>query len=81
MRIILRKYFILQNDALQYSLDVWTKIHAGLAEHGFIFRYPKGKEAVTGYAYEPWHVRYMGVDIAKKITDREITLEAYLGVA
>ena len=81
MRIILRKYFILQNDALQYSLDVWTKIHARLAEHGFIFRYPKRKEAVTGYAYEPWHVRCMGVDIAKEITDREITLEAYLGVA
>lgn len=33
-------------------------------EYGFIIRYPKGEEAVTGYAYEPWHLRYVGTDLA-----------------
>jgi D-alanyl-D-alanine carboxypeptidase len=44
---------------------------------GFIIRYPKGKEAITGYAYEPWHIRYVGVDAAKEISSKGITLEEY----
>lgn len=52
-----------------------------LAEHaqdfGYIIRYPKGKEAITGYKYEPWHIRYVGVNIAKEITKKGITLEEY----
>lgn len=50
------------------------------ARYGFIIRYPKGKEAVTGYAYEPWHIRYVGVETAVEIMDRGITLEEYLDV-
>lgn len=50
------------------------------SEYGFIVRYPKGKENITGYQYEPWHIRYVGVDIARDITSRNITLEEYLGV-
>lgn len=44
---------------------------------GFIIRYPKGKESVTGYQYEPWHIRYVGIDTANKIYDLNITLEEY----
>ncbi len=44
---------------------------------GFIIRYPKGKEAVTGYSYEPWHIRYVGVQIAEEIAAKGITLEEY----
>ncbi|MFC4075940.1 M15 family metallopeptidase [Salinithrix halophila] len=44
---------------------------------GFIVRYPKGKEAVTGYAYEPWHLRYVGKTIAREVTRRGIVLEEY----
>lgn len=55
----------------------WLAQHA--PEYGFIIRYPKGKEAVTGYAYEPWHVRYVGVDLAKRITASGLTLDEYLG--
>lgn len=55
----------------------WLKEH--VAEFGFIIRYPKGKESITGYQYEPWHIRYVGVDIAKEIDKRGITLEEYLG--
>lgn len=47
---------------------------------GFIIRYPKGKETVTGYKYEPWHIRYVGKYHARKIWNRHITLEEYLKV-
>ena len=54
----------------------WIAEHA--AEFGFIIRYPSGKESITGYAYEPWHLRYVGVDHARAIHERNITLEEYL---
>jgi D-alanyl-D-alanine carboxypeptidase len=54
----------------------WLSTHA--AEYGFIVRYPDGKEAITGYNYEPWHLRYVGIEIAKEITDAGSTLENYL---
>ncbi len=44
---------------------------------GFIIRYPKGKENITGYGYEPWHLRYVG-EVAKIIKEKNITLEEYL---
>ncbi|NMH72198.1 M15 family metallopeptidase [Bacillus sp. RO2] len=47
--------------------------------YGFILRYPKGKTNITGYAFEPWHFRYVGVDIAGEIYAKGITLEEYLG--
>lgn len=47
---------------------------------GFIIRYPLGKEDITGYQYEPWHVRYVGEEHAAKIYEQGITLEEYLGV-
>lgn len=47
---------------------------------GFILRYPEGKEDITGVAYEPWHIRYVGKDAAKEIHDKEITLEEYLEI-
>jgi zinc D-Ala-D-Ala carboxypeptidase len=50
------------------------------AEFGFIIRYPKGKDSITGYQYEPWHLRYVGKAIAKEIMSREITLEEYYNV-
>ncbi|MGZ4032734.1 MAG: M15 family metallopeptidase [Tumebacillaceae bacterium] len=54
----------------------WIATHC--ADYGFIVRYPQGKESITGYAYEPWHVRYVGVDVAKEITSKGLTLEEYL---
>jgi len=47
-------------------------------KYGFILRYPKGKEAITGYNFEPWHYRYVGLKHAKAIYNRNITLEEYL---
>lgn len=57
----------------------WLARHAH--EYGFIIRYPKDKESVTGYQYEPWHIRYLGVDLATKVYESGLCLEEYLGVA
>ncbi|AGE22129.1 putative carboxypeptidase [Geobacillus sp. GHH01] len=56
----------------------WVAAHAH--EYGFIIRYPKGKEAVTGYKYEPWHLRYVGRKAAAVIKKRGLTLEEYFKV-
>ncbi|MFF2481194.1 D-alanyl-D-alanine carboxypeptidase family protein [Paenibacillus sp. NPDC058071] len=53
----------------------WLAGHA--AEYGFIIRYPQGQESITGYKYEPWHLRYVGKEIASDIASRGITLEEY----
>ncbi|MBQ9415642.1 MAG: M15 family metallopeptidase [Clostridia bacterium] len=45
---------------------------------GFILRYPKGKENITGYAYEPWHYRFVGLNAASAIHEGRMTLEEYL---
>ena len=55
----------------------WLKNNAHRA--GFIIRYLKGKEHITGYSYEPWHIRYVG-EIAKDIYEKNITLEEYLNI-
>ena len=47
-------------------------------DYGFILRYPKGKEEITGIVYEPWHFRYVGIEYAKDITSRGVCLEEYL---
>ena len=71
---------IVENEDLVQYPELWAKIHEKLADYGFILRYLEGKEAVTGYGYEPWHIRYVGSsDIAKEITSKGITLEEYLG--
>lgn len=57
----------------------WLAAHC--AEYGFIIRFLKGEEDVTGYSYEPWHVRYVGIDAAKQIMTQGVTLEAYLEAA
>ena len=55
----------------------WMMEHC--ADYGFILRYPKGKEKITGYQYEPWHYRYVGVAAAKEIQANGWTLEEFLG--
>lgn len=57
---------------------MWLEAHCH--EYGFIIRYPRGKESVTGYMYEPWHVRYLGVETAGAVVESGLTLEEYLGI-
>jgi len=47
-------------------------------DYGFILRYPKGKEHITGIPYEPWHYRYVGLPHSQAIRDQKVTLEEYL---
>ena len=62
-----------------------TKVQQWLMEHcwdyGFILRYPDGSSDITGIIYEPWHYRYVGLEIAQEMKELGITLEEYLGAA
>ena len=70
---------VYENEDLVTYPEIWAKIHAKLADYGFILRYPEGKEEITGYSYEPWHIRYVGSEsTAKFITEHDMTLEEYL---
>lgn len=64
---------------------IWLEEHC--YEYGFIIRYPKGKDSITGYKYEPWHIRYVGKDVAQAVHDASVecgdptlTLEEYLNI-
>lgn len=64
---------------------IWLEEHC--TEYGFIIRYPKGKQQITGYKYEPWHIRYVGKTVAQQVKDAAaaagdpyLTLEEYLGI-
>lgn len=71
---------VCENEDMEKCPDIWEKIHARLADYGFILRYPEGREHITGYSYEPWHIRYVGsADDARAIMGKDITLEEYLG--
>ncbi len=56
----------------------WVAEHCH--EYGFIIRYPEGKSHITGYCYEPWHLRYVGVEAATKIARSGLCLEEYYGI-
>ena len=63
-----------QTDAAKWLL-------ANGQNYGFILRYPKDKEEITGISFEPWHYRYVGIDVAKEIKQQGLCLEEYLGKA
>lgn len=69
----------LSNSYGETKEGIWLKENC--YKYGFILRYLKGKENITGYAYEPWHIRYVGVDVATEIMQKNLTLEEYLGIA
>ena len=55
-------------------------VAANAAKYGFIIRYPAGMESLTGYAYEPWHLRYVGTELAAELSNSGQTLERYFGL-
>ena len=59
----------------QTKASAWVRANAH--RYGFIVRYPKGKEHITGYMYEPWHLRYLNIDDATKIYKSKLTMEEY----
>ena len=79
IKIVKEGKIIFDNDEMTAEKEIFAKVHAKLAKYGFILRYPEGKEDVTGYGAEVWHLRYINdSDIAKEIMDKGITLEEYL---
>ena len=58
--------------------EMYEYMHKILSDYGFILRYPKGKEKETGYPFERWHVRYVGVENAKQMEEMGVVLEEYL---
>ena len=65
-------------DTIYKGVGEWLKEHC--FEYGFIIRYPEGKESITGYKHEPWHIRYVGTDLALLLKQNGQTLEEYLGI-
>lgn len=59
------------------NTDAFKWLQENAYKYGFILRFPKDKEDVTGYQYEPWHYRYVGEYVAEKIHDENLTLEEY----
>lgn len=57
---------------------IWLEEHC--VDYGFIIRYPSGKEEITGYKYEPWHLRYLGKEKAAEIAASGLTIEEYYGI-
>ena len=70
------------NTALALSIKIdstnYEELHKVLFKYGFILRYPQGKESITGYEYNPTHIRYVGKIISKIIYENDWTLEEYL---
>ncbi len=74
--------------SLKYSLPTKTFelspeakwLEANSYKYGFIESYPKDKESITGYIYEPWHYRYVGIEMAQKIHDSGLTIQEFLSL-
>jgi D-alanyl-D-alanine carboxypeptidase len=64
-------------DAVRNYPQAYSWLLENMADYGFILRYPEDKEDVTQIAYESWHLRYVGADLAHYITDNGLTLEEY----
>lgn len=74
--IISNDYVVLNEGFENTDAGKWLKEHS--KEYGFILRYPRGKEQITGIDYEPWHFRYVGKEAATIIMEKEITLEEFV---
>ena len=61
----------------QTKEGIWLAEHC--ANYGFIIRYPMDRTDITGYGYEPWHIRYVGKEVAKYLTENDLVLEEYEG--
>lgn len=65
-----------EDDFRETEAYTWLQEHA--AEYGFVERYPKGKESITGIDYEPWHYRYVGKEHAQRMNELNMCLEEYV---
>ncbi|MDE7331691.1 MAG: M15 family metallopeptidase [Lachnospiraceae bacterium] len=73
--IICDTYTVLEEGFADTPAGIW--LEENCARYGFILRYPKGKELITGIEFEPWHFRYVGREAAEIIMEEEICLEEF----
>ena len=59
------------------TTDAFKWLQKNADKYGFILRYPKGKEDITGYSYESWHYRYVGLEIAAYLKEHDMTYDEY----
>ena len=79
VKIVKEGKIIDDNDEMTSETEIFSKVHAKLAKYGFILRYPKGKEDITGYGAEVWHFRYIdNHEVANEIMNKGLTFEEYL---
>ena len=71
-------FYIKEAGEVFKNLSAYETVHKYLKDFGFILRYPAGKQDITGYAYEPWHIRYVGKFVATIIYENNVTLEEYV---
>ena len=76
--IVDEDYQLLDEKQEDTQVQRWLIRHA--PEYGFILRYPNEKWDITGIYYEPWHYRYVGKELAKEITEKNLCLEEYLSL-
>lgn len=76
MDLISLNHVVLDESFAQNPAYAWLTEHAHY--FGFVLRYPKDKTDITGYSYEPWHYRFVGVNTATELHEKGITLEEYL---
>lgn len=69
-------YQLLDDAQADTPVQQWLMAHAW--EYGFVLRYPRDKEDVTGIVWEPWHYRYVGKEAAEEMTAQQLCLEEYL---
>ncbi len=69
--------WIVENEDMLKQTEIFAAVHETMPQYGFILRYPEGKSDITGYDYEPWHLRYVGKELAEELYDKQITLEEY----
>ena len=79
--IVKKGKIINDNDKMIAQKKIFAKIHEKLADYGFILRYPEGMEDITGYSYEPWHLRYVGLKTAEYLYKNNLTLEEFYNVS
>ena len=73
------QYYEVKNEALENTaMFQWMQEHC--AEYGFVVRYPKDKQDITGVMYEPWHFRYVGEEAAQYMVAHNLCLEEFLAL-
>lgn len=78
MDIVCKEYALLNSEFGDTDAGKWLEINSW--KYGFIVRYPKDKEDITGIEYEPWHFRYVGKDAAEYINSNNLCLEEFVSI-